>query len=141
MADANRAAEATAASTCVSLKIPFSPRAAFRGHDDSAPGTPGDVHVSSAERNRRLMEAIHEQNLEQERLFQMIAALSNCLDRAVVIETMQRILGVEPVENDDRVLFDDIAVSFDKNGRVKGLYRVIDGSERPTRPADRANRG
>jgi hypothetical protein len=115
-------------------------RAAALGHDDPVPGAPGDVHVSSAESDRRLIEAIHEQNLEQERLFRMIAALGNCLDRNAVIETMQRILGVDPVENDDGVLFDDIAVSFDKDGRVKGLYRVIDGSERPTRPAAKANR-
>lgn len=96
--------------------------------------------MSSAETNRRLIEAMHEQNLQQERLFQMIAALGNCLDRNAVIETMQHILGVDPVENDDGVLFDDIAVSFDKDGRVKGLYRVIDGSERPTWAAAKANR-
>jgi hypothetical protein len=96
--------------------------------------------VSSAESDRRLIEGIREQNLEQERLFQMIAALGNCLDRNAVIETMQHILGVDPVESGDGVLFDDIAVSFDKDGRVKGLYRVIDGSERPSRPAAKTNR-
>jgi len=96
--------------------------------------------VSSAEKNRRLIEAITEQNLERDRLFQMIAALGNCLDRNVVIETMQHILGVDPVEKDDRVLFDDVAVSFNKEGRVKGLYHVIDGSERPTRPPAKPER-
>lgn len=91
--------------------------------------------MSSAEGNRRLIEAIHERTVEQERLFQMIAALGNCLDRDVVIQTMRHILGVDPVENDDRVLFDDITVSFDSDGRVKGLYRVIDGSESSRRTA------
>lgn len=84
--------------------------------------------MSSPERTQRLIEAIEEQNLDQERLFQLIAALANCLDRAVVIETMQHILAIDPVEDGDRVLFDDIAVSFDDHGRVRGLYRVIDGT-------------
>lgn len=84
--------------------------------------------MSAPERTRRLIEAIEGQNLSQERLFQLIAALANCLDREVVIETMQHILGIDPVEDGDRVLFDDIAVSFDDRGRVKGMYRLIDGT-------------
>lgn len=84
--------------------------------------------MSSPEQTRRLIEAIDAQNLERERLFQLIAALGNCLEREVVIETMQHFLGVEPVEEEDRVVFDDTAVSFDRSGRVKGLYHVIDGS-------------
>ena len=83
--------------------------------------------MSPSEHKRRLIEAIEEQNLSQERLFQLIAALANFLDRQVVIETMQHILHIDPVEDGDRVLFDDIVVSFDANGRVKGLYRLIDG--------------
>jgi hypothetical protein len=90
--------------------------------------------VSGAD-ERRLMEAIHERSQQQERLFRTIASLGNCLDRDVVIETIRHILGVDPVENDDGVLFDDITVSFDSDGRVKGLYRVIDGSDTPARRA------
>ena len=37
-------------------------------------------------------------------------------------------LGIDPIEKDDCVLFDDIAVGFGEEGRVNSLYRVIDGS-------------
>lgn len=89
--------------------------------------------MDDPDRARRLIEAI-DQDLEREHLFQLIAALGNCLEREMVIETMQHFLGVEPVEEADRVVFDDTAVSFDRQGRVKGLYRVIDGSRKPPSP-------
>ena len=73
------------------------------------------------------------QNLEQEQLFQLIAALANCLDRDIVIEIMQRGLGIDPIEKDDCVLFDDIAVGFNESGRVKSLYRVVDGTTKPAK--------
>jgi hypothetical protein len=84
--------------------------------------------LSSAEEKRMWIEALHEQNLEQERLFQLIASLANLLDKDIVVETMQSILGIEPVEMDDCVLFENLAVKFDENGRVAGIYRTIDGT-------------
>ena len=89
--------------------------------------------MSSPEDTRQLIEALHAQSQDQDKLFQLIAALANCLDRDFVIETMKGYLGIEPVEKDGCVLFDDIAASFGKDGRVKSLYRVIDGTERPAR--------
>jgi hypothetical protein len=84
--------------------------------------------LSSAEEKRMWIEALHEQNLQQERLFQLIASLANLLDKDIVVETMQSILGIEPVEMDDCVLFENLAVKFDENGRVAGIYRTIDGT-------------
>ena len=63
-----------------------------------------------------------------EELFQLIAGLANCLDRKIVIETMEVFLDTKPVEKDDCVLFDDIALKFDDDGRVTSLYRIIDGT-------------
>jgi len=81
----------------------------------------------SPEDRRRWIEALHEQNLEQERLFQLIASLANLLDREIVVETIQSILGIEPEDQGDCVLFDDLTVKFGDNGRVIGIYRTIDG--------------
>ena len=89
--------------------------------------------MSSPEQTSRLIEALHAQNLEQEKLFQLIAALANCLERDIIIETMQCILGIDPIEKYDCVLFGDIAVGFGEDGRVKSLYRVIDGSTNPAK--------
>ena len=87
--------------------------------------------MNSPEDRRRWIAALHEQNLEQERLFQLIAILANLLDREIVIETMQTILGIEPVDQGDCVLFNDLTVKFNDNGRVIGIYRIIDGETAP----------
>lgn len=83
------------------------------------------------EDRRKWIEALHEQNLEQEKLFQLIASLANLLDREIVVETMQSILGKEPVDEGDCVLFDDLTVKFGDDGHVIGIYRTIDGSTQP----------
>ena len=83
--------------------------------------------MSSPKQTSRLVEQLYAHNPEQESLFQLIAALANCLDRDIVIETMKHILSIEPVEKGDCVNFDDIAVRFDADGRVKSLSRVING--------------
>ena len=87
--------------------------------------------MTSPEEKRRWVEALHQQNLDQEKLFQLIASLANLLDRDVVVETMQTILGIEPVDQGDCVLFDDLTVKFGATGRVVGIYRTIDGNHTP----------
>ena len=87
--------------------------------------------MTSPEDKRRWVEALHQQNLDQEKLFQLIASLANLLDRDVVVETMQTILGIAPVDQGDCVLFDDLTVKFGGNGRVVGIYRTIDGTNIP----------
>ena len=89
--------------------------------------------MSSPQQTRRFVEALHAQNLKQEKLFQLIAALANCLDRSFVVETMQDTLGVNPIEKGDCVLFNNIAVRFGEDDRVKSLYKVIDGSTTPAK--------
>ena len=95
--------------------------------------------MNSPQHTRESVEALHAQNLEQEKLFQLIAALANCLDRDIVIETIQCILGIDPIEKYDCVFFDDIVVGFDEEGRVKSLYRVIDGTTIPAKVVIRSD--
>lgn len=83
--------------------------------------------MNTPEDRRRWVAALHDQNLEQERLFQLIASLANLLDREIVVETMQSILGIQPVNDGDCVLFGDLTVKFDSGGKVIGIYRTIDG--------------
>lgn len=87
----------------------------------------GNNGLTSAEEKRRWVAALHEQNLEQEKLFQLIASLANLLDRDVVVETMRTILSIEPDDKGECVHFDDLTVKFGANGRVVGIYRTIDG--------------
>jgi len=89
--------------------------------------------LSGPEERRFWIEALHKQNLEQERLFQLIASLADLFDREIVVETLQSILGIEPVESGDCVLFENLAVKFGENGRVICVYRTIDGTTEPSK--------
>ena len=62
---------------------------------------------------------------QQDRLFQLVAALANLLDRGQVVATVENVLGIKGVSNGDCVVFDDIEVRFGADGRVKSVYRVV----------------
>ena len=77
---------------------------------------------------RQWMEALHEYSNDQERLFSLVASLANLLDKDLVVETMQSVLGIEPVHDGDCVRFDDLEIQFGQDDRVKSITRTIDGS-------------
>jgi len=83
----------------------------------------------SPERQRHLIEAIHERNADRDRLFQLIAALANLLDRDIVIETVAGLLKTQPVVDGDSVAFGDVAIRFGADNRVRSVYQIIDGSD------------
>lgn len=76
---------------------------------------------------------ICDQPVARDRVFQLVASLANILDKPMVIETMRSVLGIEPVEVDDCILFNDLAVKFGEDGRVIGLYQTFDGSMEPAK--------
>lgn len=78
---------------------------------------------------RALVEALHELNTEQDRLFALIAALGNLLERDVIVETVAMLLETEPVNDGDCVLFGDVAIRFGPDNRVRSIYRTIDGTD------------
>lgn len=84
--------------------------------------------MTSAEQKRQWIEALHAYRDDSDRLFTLVASLANLLDRALVIETMESVLGVKAVLDDDCVVFDDLAIRFGKDDRVKSVFRTIDGS-------------
>jgi len=85
--------------------------------------------LTDQDEKRQWMEALHEYSSDQERLFGLVANLANLLDKDLVVETMQSVLGIEPVHDGDCVIFDDLAIRFGKDGRVKSIFRTIDGSK------------
>ena len=78
---------------------------------------------------RQWMEALHDYSNDQERLFSLVASLANLLDKNLVVETMQSVLGIEPVHDGNCVIFDDLAIQFGEDDRVKSISRTIDGSK------------
>ena len=84
--------------------------------------------MTTAEQRRQWIEALHAYRDDSDRLFTLVASLANLLDRALVIETMELVLDVKAVHDDDCVIFDDLAIRFGKDDRVKSVFRTIDGS-------------
>lgn len=84
--------------------------------------------MTSPEERQQWLDALHAHRSDQDRLFGLVASLANLLDRDLVVETMASVLGIEPVHEGDCVRFDDLAIRFDSDGRVKSVFRTIDGS-------------
>ena len=84
--------------------------------------------MTTAEERRQWIEALHAYRDDSERLFALVASLANLLDKALVIETMESVLGIPAVQDGDCVIFDDMAIRFGSDGRVKSVFRTIDGS-------------
>ncbi|HSN51772.1 MAG TPA: hypothetical protein VLS87_04520 [Woeseiaceae bacterium] len=84
--------------------------------------------MTSAEDRRRWIEALHAYRDDSERLFGLVASLANLLDRALVVETMESVLGVTAVQDGDCVIFEDFAIRFGSDDRVKSVFRTIDGT-------------
>jgi hypothetical protein len=83
--------------------------------------------MTSAEERRSWIEALHAYRDDSERLFGLVASLANLLDRTLVVETMESVLGVTAVHEGDCVFFDDFAIRFGSDDRVKSVFRTIDG--------------
>jgi len=84
--------------------------------------------VTDLDQRRQWMEALHEYSNDQERLFGLVASLANLLDKDLVVETMQSVLGIEAIHDGDCVIFDDFAIRFGEDDRVRSVFRTIDGS-------------
>ena len=80
-----------------------------------------------------LNDVLCDQQLERDRVFEIVASIANLLDKPMFVETMKSVLGVEPIEVEDCVLFDDLTIKFGDDGRVIGLYRTLDGTTEPAK--------
>ena len=92
--------------------------------------------MTTAEQRRLWMEALHAYRDDSERLFGLVASVANLLDKALVIETMESVLGVVAVHDGDCVVFDDLAIRFGSDDRVQSVFRIIDGTAGDVTQAD-----
>ena len=72
--------------------------------------------MTTEEQRRQWMEALRAYRDDSERLFGLVASLANLLDKNLVIETMESVLGIPAVYDGDCVIFNDLAIRF-------GMYR------------------
>ena len=68
--------------------------------------------MTTAEQRRQWIEALHEYRDDSERLFALVASLANVLDKALVIETMEAVLGVTAVHDGDCIILDDLGIRY-----------------------------
>ena len=92
--------------------------------------------MTTEEQRRQWMEALHAYRDDTERLFALVASVANLLDKALVVETMESVLGVAAVHDGDCVIFDDLAIRFGSDDRVKSVFRTIDGTAGGVTQAD-----
>ena len=92
--------------------------------------------MTTAEQRRQWMEALHAYRDDSERLFGLVASVANLLDKALVVETMESVLGVVAVHDGDCVIFDDLAIRFGSDDRVRSVFRTIDGTAGDVTQAD-----
>lgn len=92
--------------------------------------------MTTPEQRRQWMEALHAYRDDSERIFMLVASLANLLDKALVIETMESVLGVTAVHDGDCIIFDDLAIRFGSDDRVKSVFRTIDGTQGDITQAD-----
>ena len=97
--------------------------------------------MTTAEQRRQWIEALHAYRDDSERLFGLVANLANLLDRDLVIETMESVLGITAVHDGDCIIFDDLAIRFGSDGRVKSVFRTIDGTGSDIARTDRDHGG
>ena len=84
--------------------------------------------MTTAEQRRQWIEALHAYRDDSDRMFALVASLANLLDKELVIETMESVLGVSAVHDGDCIIFDDLAIQFGRDDRVKSVFRTIDGT-------------
>ena len=89
--------------------------------------------LSNPEPTHGWSEMLCDQHLERDRLFQLVASLANLLDKAIIVETVKSVVGIEPVEIEDCILFGDLSIKFGDDGRVIGLSQTLDGSTEPAK--------
>lgn len=92
--------------------------------------------MTTEDQRRQWMEALHAYRDDSERLFGLVASVANLLDRALIVETMESVLGVAAVHDGDCVIFDDLAIRFGSDDRVKSVFRIIDGTAGDVTQAD-----
>jgi hypothetical protein len=89
--------------------------------------------LSTADPTHGWNEKLCDRHLERDRVFQLVASLANLLDKSMIVETMTSVLGTEPVEVGDCILFDGLSIKFGNDGRVIGLSQTFDGSAEPAK--------
>ena len=82
---------------------------------------------------RSLMESLHTQAEELQKLMEVIEVLGKNCDRRTIIGAFHDIFGSERVVSERLVVFSQIGLKFDDDSRLKSAYRVGPDGVSPVR--------
>ena len=77
---------------------------------------------------RHWIEALHNLNVEYEKLLQIIVPLSQNHDKGFVVNIFAEVLAETPIDKEDCVLLRDLALRFDNDGRLIDVFKAIHGT-------------
>ena len=84
--------------------------------------------MSTPIERRRLIEAIHNLAVENEKLMRAIVPFGQGHDKAFVVNIFSVALDESPVEKDDCVLLGNLALKFDSDGRLIDVFKAVPGT-------------
>ena len=84
--------------------------------------------MSNPIESRRWIEALHNQNVEYEKLLRVILRLSQGQDKDAVVSAFKDVMSETAIEKEDCVLIGNLALKFDSDGRVIDLFTAIPGT-------------
>lgn len=77
---------------------------------------------------RDLIEALHNQNLQFQKLLTIILQLGKDQDKDAVISAFRSVNSEPPIEKDDHVIFGSLALRFNHEGHLVDLFRIVRGT-------------
>ncbi len=86
--------------------------------------------MSTPIERRQWIEALHNLNVECEKLFQIIVRLAQNHEKEAVVSAFSDALSGTPIEKESIVLIGDFALTFDNNGSLIDIFKAIPGTSK-----------
>ena len=77
---------------------------------------------------RLLIEALHKQNVEFEKLLRVILRLTQDQEKDTIVNAFRDAIAKDAVEIEDCVVFGNLALQFDDDDRFIDLFIVVEGT-------------
>lgn len=84
--------------------------------------------MNTVQETRAWIEALHNQNIQSQKLLRIILQLGQGQKKDGVISTFRSALSVKPIEKNNHVIFGNLALQFDGDDRLVDLFQVVPGT-------------
>ena len=84
--------------------------------------------MDAATETRELIEALHNQNVQFQKLLTIILQLGQNQDKDAVISAFRSANSEPPIEKDGHVIFGSMALRFNHEGHLEDVFQVVRGT-------------